>query len=452
MDLKRRSIRVLMLPWLAHGHISPFLELAKKLTNRNFLIYFCSTPINLNSIKPKLSSKYSFSIQLVELHLPSLPELPPHYHTTNGLPLHLMNTLKTAFDMASPSFLNILKTLKPDLLICDHLQPWAPSLASSLNIPAIIFPTNSAIMMAFSLHHAKNPGEEFPFPSININDDMVKSINFLHSASNGLTDMDRVLQCLERSSNTMLLKTFRQLEAKYVDYSSALLKKKIVLAGPLVQVPDNEDEKIEIIKWLDSRGQSSTVFVSFGSEYFLSKEEREDIAHGLELSKVNFIWVVRFPVGEKVKLEEALPNGFAERIGERGLVVEGWAPQAMILSHSSIGGFVSHCGWSSMMESMKFGVPIIAMPMHIDQPLNARLVEDVGVGLEIKRNKDGRFEREELARVIKEVLVYKNGDAVRSKAREMSEHIKKNGDQEIDGVADALVKLCEMKTNSLNQD
>ena len=59
-------------------------------------------------------------------------------------------------------------------------------------------------------------------------------------------------------------------------------------------------------------------------------------------------------------------------------MLEGWAPQTKILEHPSIGGFVSHCGWSSVMESMKFGVPIIAVPVHFDQPLNNRLVEEVG--------------------------------------------------------------------------
>lgn len=93
------------------------------------------------------------------------------------------------------------------------------------------------------------------------------------------------------------------------------------------------------------------------------------------------------------------------------------------------------------MESMKLGVPIIAMPMHLDQPLNARLVEDVGVGMEVRRNENGRIEREEMARVIKEVVVEKNGDKVRRKAREMSENIRKKGDEEIDEVVDELSQL-----------
>ncbi|KAL7193647.1 hypothetical protein ACSBR2_025286 [Camellia fascicularis] len=167
----------------------------------------------------------------------------------------------------------------------------------------------------------------------------------------------------------LLYNTFRELEGKYSDYLSDIGGKKVVPVGPLVkEIIDDENEHSEIIQWLDNKDESSTLFVSFGSEYFMSKEEIEEIAHGLELSKVNFIWVVRFPVGEKVELEEALPKGFIERVAERGMVVEGWAPQARILAHSSTGCFVSHCGWNSVLESLTFGIPIVAMPMHLDQP------------------------------------------------------------------------------------
>ncbi|CAL5365397.1 unnamed protein product [Camellia sinensis] len=163
----------------------------------------------------------------------------------------------------------------------------------------------------------------------------------------------------------MLYNTCRELEGKYIDYLPVIGEKKVVPVGPLVQgIVDDENEHSEIIQWLDNKGEYSTLFVSFGSEYFVSKEEIEEIAHGLELSMVNFIWVVRFPNGEKVELEEALPKGFVDRLGERGLVVDGWAPQARILTHSSTGGFVSHCGWNSVLEGLKFGVPIVAIPMQ----------------------------------------------------------------------------------------
>ncbi|ESR49904.1 hypothetical protein CICLE_v10033373mg [Citrus x clementina] len=442
MSNTQRNYSVLMFPWLAHGHAFPFLELAKKLAKRsNFHICFCSTPSILNSIKQ--SDKFSLSIQLIELHLPSSPELPPQYHTTKGLPPHLMPTLKKAFDMASSSFFNILKNLSPDILIYDLIQPWAPALASSLNIPAVYFLVSSAATSAFMVHAIKknssgdayNDDEEFSFSSIFMHYYYMKSYfsNMVESPST-----KRLLQCFERSCNIVLIKSFRELEGKYIDYLSDLIKKKVVPVGPLVQDPieqsDHEKGVTEIIQWLDKKERSSTVFVSFGSEYFLSKEEMEDIALGLELSGVS--------LGVKVKVDEELPESFLERTKERAMVIEGWAPQMKILGHPSIGGFVSHSGWSSVMESMKLGVPIIAMPMHVDQPLNARLVEDVGIGLEVRRNKCGRIQREEMARVIKEVVMEREGEKWERKTREMGEKIKEKGEEEIEWVADELIHIC----------
>ena len=242
-----------------------------------------------------------------------------------------------------------------------------------------------------------------------------------------------------------MIKTFREIEAKYIDYLSVLSKKKIVPVGPLVQEPVHDYEENEIIEWLNKKEPSSVVFVSFGSEYFLSREEIQEMAYGLELSMVSFTWVVRFPQGDKANLEMALPKGYLDRVGDIGMVVEGWAPQIKILEHASIGGFVSHCGWSSVMESMKFGVPIIAMPMHLDQPMNARLVEELGVGVEVKRDMNGRLEREEVAKVIRRVVVEKIGEGIGVKATELKEKIRNKGDEEIDGVVQELVQLCSKK-------
>ncbi|KAF8396484.1 hypothetical protein HHK36_018107 [Tetracentron sinense] len=142
-------------------------------------------------------------------------------------------------------------------------------------------------------------------------------------------------------------------------------------------------------------------------------------------------------------IDEALPQGFLNRIGDRGMVVEGWAPQTKILEHSSIGGFVSHCGWSSTVEGMRYGVPIIALPIHLDQPLNARLATKIGVGMEVKREKDGRLERGEVAKLIREVMVEKKGEGIRRKVKEMGEKIGKKGEEEIDVFVEELMQLCK---------
>ncbi|KAK2992034.1 LOW QUALITY PROTEIN: hypothetical protein RJ640_014895 [Escallonia rubra] len=402
MDKEETSYRVLMFPWLAHGHISPFLELSKKLSEKNFLVYFCSTPINLSSVKERITGKFSPLIHLVELHLPSSPELPPHYHTTNGLPPDLMSNLVLAFETASSSLSNILETLKPSLLIYDIFQPWVPALAASRRIPAVHFLTTGATATSFFFRLYRNRGVSFPSPAIYLRDSEIKKMRppVVKSSAVGPSHKDRIFEGLEGSRDITLIKSCREIEGKYIDYLSSLIKKKMVPVGPLVEddTAVDRDEHAEIIQWLSRKEPSSSVFVSFGSEYFLSKEETEELAFGLELSKVNFIWVIRFPAGENTEIKDAIPEGFLDRVKERGMVVEGWAPQTKILGHPSTGGFVSHCGWSSVMESMNFGVPLVAIPMQLDQPLNARLVVEVGVAVEVIKDDNGEFKREEVAK------------------------------------------------------
>ncbi|CAL5363382.1 unnamed protein product [Camellia sinensis] len=414
-------------------------------SHKNFHIYFCSTPINLKSIKKTITDKYSLSIELVEIHLPSLPELPPHHHTTNGLPLHLNSTLQEAFEMASPNF-NILKTLSPDLVIYDFLPSWARPIASSYNIPAVQLMTTGAMEVSFGQHMFHHPGVEFPFPAIHLQEFHEKLFRQM-VVDGAKTTKERQVAPVNNDQppcNIMLFNTFRELEGKYIDHLSATGNQRVVPVGPLVQgIVDDENEHSEIIQWLNNKGESSTVFVSFGSEYFMSKEEIEEIAHGLELSNVNFIWVVRFPMGEKVEVEQVLPKGFIDRVGERGLIVEGWAPQARILAHSSTGGFASHCGWNSISESLFYGVPIVAIPMHLDQPLNAKLVEEVGVAVEVSRDINGRLDREEITQALRKVVVEKSGEDIRITARNFGENIRIKGDEVINGVVEELLQLCK---------
>ncbi|KAL3505718.1 hypothetical protein ACH5RR_031100 [Cinchona calisaya] len=451
---KESSIfRVLMFPWLAHGHISPFLQLSKKLTERNFHIYFCSTAINFSFIKKHISDDHQ-SIELVELHLPELPELPPHYHTTKNLPPHLLSTLVKSFQNASSSFISIIKNLSPDLLIYDGFQSWAPALAAQNNIPSVHLLTSGAATMSFFYHsivYSFDSDHGFPFSEIFLRDYEIKNLHAarVEEQKKGLVadNHDYVLRCFDLSSEIVLIKSCREVEKKYLDYLSFLCGKKMVTLGPLIleSTKEEENDYLDIINFLNNKDQSSVVFVSFGSEFFSSKEEREEIACGLELSNVNFIWVVRSPVGKEISIEEAVPEGFLERVKERGMVVKEWAPQAKILEHSSTGGFVSHCGWSSTIESLYYGVPLIAMPMHHDQPFNARLLVEFGVGIEVLRGDNGQLKREEIARVIRMVVLEKAGEETREKARELSRKLRIKGEEELDEALEELRNLCSKK-------
>ncbi|KAG9147177.1 hypothetical protein Leryth_005409 [Lithospermum erythrorhizon] len=459
-DNGQNTLQILMFPWLAHGHVSPFLELAKKLANtKNFTIYLCSTPVILTSIKKKLEGGNNSSpIKLVELHLEESTTLPSCYHTTNGLPPHLMDNLKQALNNSIPNFTKILDVLKPDLFIHDDCIPsWAADAALERHIPAIDFITISTAMTCFCYHMYKNPqgkGNDFPF---------IDSIHYRPYEKHQLEQLIAYAQnphvlkesSIYRSTDIVLIKGMKDIEGKYSEYLSEMCGKKIVLVGALVQEPNQDDENSFIIKWLNGKNEKSTIFVSFGSEYYLSDEEREEIAHGLELTNVNFVWVLRFPkdfIDKEINLEESLPKGFLTRIGDRGLVLNGWAPQAKILKHPSIGGFVSHCGWNSVMESMKYGVPIIAMPMHLDQPINSRLVEEVGVGIEVVRSDNGKLLKEKLAEVIDKVVIKEEGKFVRMEAKNLRENMALSGDEEMDEVVKEILRLCTMKEASKKKE
>ncbi|XP_019165607.1 PREDICTED: beta-D-glucosyl crocetin beta-1,6-glucosyltransferase-like [Ipomoea nil] len=453
MDEKNR-LRVLMFPWLAVGHISPFFELAKKLADRGFCIHICSTPINLSFIKNKIPSQYSSSIQLVDLHLPESPELPPHYHTTNGLPLHLNFTLQKTLKMAKPTFSTIMESLKPNLLIYDILMPWAAGVADSHNVPAVRFFTSGAAVCTYFIHMFKRPNAEYPFPELYLRRyEQERAQKLMDERRSGRKDAGGAAAEDDGSDsagifhkNMVVISSSTEIERKYVDYLRELLSCKVLTLGTLVKPPMKmADEFSELMGWLGEKEEKSTVFASFGSEYFLSKEDMEEVAYGLEQSQANFIWVVRFPKGnENPNLEEALPKGFLERIGGRGRVVEGWAPQEKILSHQNTGGFMSHCGWNSLVESIEYGVPIIAMPMHLDQPVNAKLMVAIGVGVEVLRDDGGKLHREDVGRVVKDVIKGKLGENVRNNVKIVGENVKLKSIQEMDEAAVVLAQLCDV--------
>ncbi|XP_057771976.1 UDP-glucosyltransferase 29-like [Salvia miltiorrhiza] len=448
METQVSRFSILMFPWLAHGHIFPFLELAKAILHRkNLHIYLCSTSINFDSI-----NKHALhgSIELVEIHLEPSQDLPPDHLTTKNLPPSLMPSLLKAFQTSYTSFSDIISTLKPDLVLYDYFQPWSAKIAASQGIPAVHFSIYGAT--AYSLvHHKQTFGEaEVPFPGIKFEGHKLQEIcdvlASLCSIIHDLDDQDFLFGNIKQSCDLVLMKTSRGVEGKYIDYLSTLSGKKIVPVGPLItHTTQNNQEQSYIIEWLSKKSQHSTVFISFGSEYFLSKSEIEEIAKGLELCNANFIWIIRFPLGATVSLDEVLPEGFLERAGERGLVVTGWAPQADILGHQNLGCFVSHCGWSSCMESMYFGVAVVAMPMKIDQPMNARMLVEAGSCVEVSRSEDGVFKGEDIGEAIRKVVEEEGGEELRRRARGLSERLKREEGQVMDEAAEQLWQLCLKK-------
>lgn len=449
MEAKQQSnFSILLFPWLAHGHIFPYLELAKNLCKHNFTIFFCSTAINLKSINQALqttSDDHRLPINLLEIHLPSPAELPPELHTTKHAPPHLMQQLQKAFQASKSSFTAVITSLNPNMLIYDAFQPWAASIASSLGIPAVHFATTGAAAYSFYYHLFTKKDSAFPHDAIYLRRHEWKKLQDMdvsHLKDEYDDDKNDGFAHFSRSSDVVLMKTSKGMEGKYMDYLSLLSKKKIVSVGPLITpaTTSDDDDDSKIIEWLSKKEKLSTVFISLGSENYLSKNQMQEMAKGLEASNANFIWAIRFPQGERVDIKETLLEGFLERVRERSKIVEGWAPQTKILSHPSIFAFVSHCGMSSTIESVYFGVPIIGIPVKLDQPLNARLMVEAGVGVEVVRDENGDFSGGEVAAAIERVR--EKGEEMRFKAAEMSEMMKEEEEYAVSEAAEHLRRTC----------
>ncbi|TMW96778.1 hypothetical protein EJD97_006801, partial [Solanum chilense] len=146
-----------------------------------------------------------------------------------------------------------------------------------------------------------------------------------------------------------------------------------------------------------------------------------------------FIWVLTEADRGDIFTWEArklgLPQGFEERVKGVGLVVREWAPQPEILAHSSTGGFMSHCGWNSCIESITMGVPIAAWPMHGDQPKNGFLVTEIlKIGLFVREweKLEELVSASTIENVVRKLMAFEDGDAIRKRAEELGEAVRRS--------------------------
>ncbi|CDY69679.1 BnaUnng03370D, partial [Brassica napus] len=144
-------------------------------------------------------------------------------------------------------------------------------------------------------------------------------------------------------------------------------------------------------------------------------------AWGLESSQQRFVWVVHPPVDDGTP--QYLPKEFTSRTHERGLVVSSWAPQAEILAHQAVGGFLTHCGWNSILESVVSGVPMIAWPLFAEQKMNATLLnEELGVAIRSRKLPSEEVVlRVEIESLVRRIMVEEEGCEMREKVKKLKD-------------------------------
>ncbi|KAK2398561.1 hydroquinone glucosyltransferase [Trifolium repens] len=231
--------------------------------------------------------------------------------------------------------------------------------------------------------------------------------------------------------------------------------------GPIIQMETKSSDDVngfECLTWLDKQEPCSVLYVSFGSGGTLSQEQIVELALGLELSNHKFLWVVRAPnssaddaylsAHDDVDPSQFLPSRFLERTKTQGMVIPSWAPQIQILSHRSVGGFLSHCGWNSILESVIHGVPLIAWPLFAEQRMNAVLLsEGLKVGLRPRVRENGIVERVEVSKVIKCLMEGEDGRNLRKRVNQLKEAA--NNALKEDGSSSKTISQLALKLRNL---
>ncbi|KAJ3672446.1 hypothetical protein LUZ60_007167 [Juncus effusus] len=353
----------------------------------------------------------------------------------------------------NPNLLEFLTSFKKQTvvkaIVMDFFCTAALDVANQLEIPAYFFTAFGASDLALFLHvtelHSTN--------SVAFKDLGKSLLNFPGLPPLPASDIPFVIQ--DRESDTykilmetlpnlikskgILINTFESLELKSLN----ALKKGLCVPnhtmppvysiGPLVnegKEKEGEEEKHETLSWLDSQPKGSVIFLCFGSMGGFTPNQIKNIAIGLENSKQRFLWVVKIISNPKKIYEPqpdhdlytVLPEGFLDRTKNRGMVLKARVPQVEILNHESVAGFMTHCGWNSVLEAVTAGKPMICWPLYAEQRVNkAVLVEEIKIGFELKGYDEEIVEAEEVEKKVRTLMEQKEGKVMKERVESLKE-------------------------------
>ncbi|KAK7373470.1 hypothetical protein VNO80_06879 [Phaseolus coccineus] len=431
-----KTIHIAVVSSPGFSHLVPIIEFSKRLLklHPNFHVT-CIIP-SLGS--PPESSKAYLKTLPSNIHSIFLPPISKEQFPQE---LYVGLLIQLTVTLSLPSIHEALKSLSSKVrltaLVADAFAFQVLEFAKEFHALSYFYCPGSAMVLSLLLHLPKLDEEvsgEYK--------DLAEPIKLPGCVPLSGVDLPAPIQnrsseayksFLERAkamviADGIIINTFLEMESGAIRALEEWGNRKIKLypVGPITQ-KGSGNEADECLRWLDKQPNSSVLYVSFGSGGTLSQHQINELAWGLELSGQRFLWVLRAPNSsanaaylEAAKEDplEFLPRGFLVRTKEKGMVVASWAPQVEVLGHSSVGGFLSHCGWNSTLESVQEGVPLITWPLFAEQRMNAVMLADgLKVALRPTFNDDGIVEKEEIAKVINSLMEAEIGQGIRERMR-----------------------------------
>ncbi|XP_030447336.1 UDP-glycosyltransferase 87A1-like [Syzygium oleosum] len=375
MDRQASTCHVVAMPFPARGHINPAMNLCKILASRapHVAITFVLTEEWLGLIgcdqKP---SNISFA---------AIPNVLPSERVRAQ---HFSEFAEAVFTKMEAPFEEVLDQLRPPptLIVADMFLPWLVRVGNRRDIQVALFSPTAASNFSFFYHlQLLEQNGHLPQNLSEKGDEMVDYIpgilpirltDLVRGRSEQMMKRLRLLVDWVHRAQYLLLSSVYEIESQTVNALKPSLSFPIYTVGPSIPYFELEDnprmnsDSDYIIKWLDLQPGSSVLYLSLGSFLSVSSSKMDEIAAGLRNSNVRFLWVAR---DEASRLKELLPGG------DMAIVVP-WCDQLRALTHPSVGGFWTHCGWNSIQEGVYAGLPFLAYPIAMDQGYNCKIVVD----------------------------------------------------------------------------
>uniref|UniRef100_A0A1J3IU29 Glycosyltransferase n=1 Tax=Noccaea caerulescens TaxID=107243 RepID=A0A1J3IU29_NOCCA len=409
-----RNAELIFIPTPTVGHLVPFLEFAKRLIDQDdriritILLMKLQGQSHLDTYVESIASSQPF-VRFIDV--PELEEKPTL--VTQSIEAYVYDVVDQNIPLVRNIVMAILSSSALDRvtvkgIVADFFCLPMIEVAKDASLPFYVFlTTNSgflAMMQYLADRHSKdtsvfvrNSKEMLSIPGFvnQVPSKVLPSALFIEDGYDAYVK----LAILFTKASGILVNTSFDMEPTSVNHFLNEQNYPTVYAvGPMFDLkaqphPDQDPaRRDELMKWLDDQPEASVVFLCFGSMGKLRGPLVKEIARGLELCQSRFLWSLR--TEDVANDDDLLPEGFLDRVSGRGMIC-GWSPQVEILAHKAVGGFVSHCGWNSIVESLWFGVPIVTWPMYAEQQLNAFLMV-MELKLAVEMRLDYRIHGDEL--------------------------------------------------------
>ncbi|KAJ7546998.1 hypothetical protein O6H91_08G064300 [Diphasiastrum complanatum] len=459
---------VLLIPFPAQGHTIPLLNLAKLLASKGMAVTYVCVQHRIS----RLQRDHAAASLDPLIRLVGLPERVPVGELGIDEGAGITPWFMEVAAYMEDDFVQLVHKLRavaageeslgaPIFIVSDTFLWWMHDVAVSLKIDYCLFFTSPASLLSVMLHLPVLISQGYVPLRLSAEPRLITlpglapawDMELLYVIRDSLpkATLQRLTDAaykLSETAPTILINTCYELEANTIDvlqkYESINQTKINVQAlGPVLPLqllhdnyvdlyqPDNrKEEEKECLRWLNSRSPASVLYVSFGSVFIPSLENITELALGLEASSHAFLWVLRPPPGvasgdQSLSLSVLLPEGFESRTKDRGFVMSPWAPQLSILSHPSTGGFLTHCGWNSTIESIFMGVPLIAYPQFAEQKTNCRMiVEQWKAGIQLQNDENKKLRKEEIEKIVKILMEGEEGKQMKKNVRQLRDVIR----------------------------